>query len=65
MKINVNGKAVEISEKTTLLEFVEVRGIRDGVIAELNGRVVPRNVWADMVLSDGDCLEMVSLVGGG
>jgi sulfur carrier protein len=65
LKINVNGKAVEISEKTTLLEFVEVRGIRDGVIAELNGRVVPRNVWADMVLSDGDCLEMVSLVGGG
>ena len=66
MKITVNGKAVEIWENTSLSGFIEVYNLRrEGVIAELNEKVITRDMWEDAVLREGDCLELVSLVGGG
>jgi sulfur carrier protein len=66
LKITVNGKPVEISENTSLSEFIEARKLKqEGIIAELNERVVARGMWGGAVLMEGDCLELVSLVGGG
>lgn len=66
MKITVNGKPVEISENTSLGEFMEAHRLRrEGIIAELNERVIVRGAWGSAMLRDGDCLELVSLVGGG
>jgi sulfur carrier protein len=66
MRITVNGKTVEIAEKTSLGYFVLSRGlVPEGVIAELNERVVPRDAWTKTLLVEGDCMELVSLVGGG
>lgn len=66
MKITVNGKAVEILEKMSLKDFVEARKLRqEGIIAELNEKVVTRDKWESAVLAEGDRLELVSLVGGG
>ena len=66
MKITVNGKVTEVPAGTSLSLFVEERGLRrDGIIAELNERVIAGVSWESTVLLDGDCLELVSLVGGG
>jgi len=66
LKITLNGKAVEISEEMSLKDFIEARSLRrEGVIAELNEKVVARDEWGSALLAEGDCLELVSLVGGG
>ena len=66
MKITVNGRTVEISADMSLKDFIEARKLRqEGVIAELNEKVVARGMWESAWLSEGDCLELVSLVGGG
>jgi len=66
LKIKVNGKPVEISEETSLKDFIEARSLgREGVIAELNEKVVARDKWGSALLAEGDSLELVSLVGGG
>jgi sulfur carrier protein len=66
LKITVNGKPVEISENTSLSEFIETHKLRqEGIITELNERVIARDMWRGAVLTEGDCLELVSLVGGG
>jgi sulfur carrier protein len=66
LKITVNGKLVEISENTSLGEFIEARKLKQqSVIAELNEKVIERGMWENMVLTEGDCLELVALVGGG
>ena len=66
MKIRVNGRTLEVAEETTLRDFiVSVRRQPEGVIAELNERVMTRDAWAGTLLREGDSLELVSLVGGG
>jgi sulfur carrier protein len=66
LKVTVNGKAVEVQEQINLWDFVMTyRTEAEGIIAELNQRVVKRDIWMETVLTDGDKLELVSLVGGG
>ena len=35
------------------------------VVAEHNGVIVPRTQWANIAVSEGDNLEIVTIVGGG
>jgi sulfur carrier protein len=35
------------------------------VVAEHNGVIVPRTQWANTAVSEGDNLEIVTIVGGG
>ncbi len=66
MKLVVNGKAVEAIENINLHEFIAARRLQpETVIVELNERVVRKDAWEKTMLADGDCIELVSLVGGG
>ena len=66
MKVKVGGKSVEMEEGTSLRDFMESHGLL-GVkaIVVLNDRVVRHEFWHETALGEGDCLELVSLVGGG
>ncbi len=35
------------------------------VAVELNGNIVPKSLYKETILKDGDSLEVVSFVGGG
>jgi sulfur carrier protein len=66
LKVTVNGKAAEAEENASLRDFIEtLREHSEGIIAELNEKVVSRDRWAETLLREGDRLELVSLVGGG
>ena len=66
MQIQVNGVAREVPEGLSvagLLEELEL--IPTQVAVELNQRLVARRARAETILSEGDELELVTLVGGG
>ena len=66
LEIVVNGVSRDVADQlsiTALLEQLEVPS--RGVAVEVNLDVVPRSRHADFVLSAGDQVEVVSLVGGG
>ncbi|HEY3276579.1 MAG TPA: sulfur carrier protein ThiS [Syntrophorhabdaceae bacterium] len=66
MKIEVNGRERDVPEGASLHDFILGTGVKpEGVIAELNRRVMGRDLWKETLLSSGDSLELVSLVGGG
>jgi len=69
MKIRVNGeeKKIEINGKNPLLsKILELMGYKPNtVIVELNNFIVNSKKWDDVILKDGDILEIVSVVGGG
>jgi sulfur carrier protein len=66
MEIVVNGKAREIAAGSTVAELLGELGVTQPHVAvELNLEVVPRAQHRDTILSDGDRLEVVTLVGGG
>jgi len=65
MKIKANGHEQEISPGTTIAGLIAQHKLTpDKVAIELNKRLV-RAVKYDMVLNDGDEVEIVTFVGGG
>jgi thiamine biosynthesis protein ThiS len=70
MKLRVNGESQEFSGLAsgtfTLAALVERLGMKpDRVAVELNREIAPRDCWSEILLKDGDQLEIVHFVGGG
>ncbi len=63
--VKVNGKDLDIAEKT-LSEYLATTSYDSKRIAvERNGDIVPKSQYDITVLEDGDSVEVVSFVGGG
>jgi thiamine biosynthesis protein ThiS len=69
MKLQINGEEREFGDAPapfTLEALIETLGMKaDRVAVELNRDIVPRNLWAEAALHEGDRLEIVHFVGGG
>jgi sulfur carrier protein len=66
MKILVNGQPIMLSEKLNLSQLLEQRGLASAACAvEVNRELVPKRQHEMHVLGEGDCVEIVTLVGGG
>lgn len=67
MQIIYNGQPRVVAESTkTIADLVAELGLRPQLVAvEVNGQLVPRGKHASQLLSNGDQLEIVTLVGGG
>jgi len=66
MRLIVNGRPGELPAGTTvagLLADPQLEHVR--VAVELNREVVRRKDFDRITLKEGDCLEIVTLVGGG
>ena len=64
--IIVNGKEINLTEDTTVAEYLEQNQYQVKRIAvELNGDILPKYSYSDTMLTDGDRLEVVTFVGGG
>ena len=63
--VKVNGTEFDIAGKT-VKEYLETTDYDPRRIAvERNGDIVFKSRYEGIVLEDGDCLEIVSFVGGG
>ena len=66
MEIIFNGERREITPCTTVAQFLEQLQLSNRHVAvEVNLELVPRARHAQHALTEGDRLEVVSLVGGG
>jgi len=65
MRVTANGTAYEIEPGTTVASFVLARRLDPRfVVVERNGEPLERSSY-DLVLADGDHLELVRAVAGG
>ena len=66
MTVTVNGTPRELAAPLTVAELLRTLEIPPrGLAVEVNLQIVPRARHAEHLLSDGDKLEIVTLVGGG
>jgi thiamine biosynthesis protein ThiS len=66
LQLQVNGSPMAIPGGSTAEDLVVTMGLsRSACAFELNRRVVPRRDRATTPLTDGDAVEIVTLVGGG
>ncbi len=69
MQLKINGeiKTINNSNEELLLEaLLEHLGYKPQlVVVELNGEIISPEVWTNTKINHGDCLEVVTIVGGG
>jgi thiamine biosynthesis protein ThiS len=66
MKVVINGKDAHLEDGESLECCLASKGFdAQAVVVELNESIVPRDIWPNVVLTEGDRLEVVSFVGGG
>ena len=69
MKLKINGesKTIENSNEEIKLEgLLENLGYKTQlIVVELNGEIIDPKLWVSKVINNGDCLEIVTIVGGG
>lgn len=69
MQLKINGeiKTFNNSNEELLMEsLLENLGYKPQlVVVELNGEIISPKVWKNTKIKNGDCLEVVTIVGGG
>ncbi len=71
MKLHINGEERTFADPAppaefTLAALIEALNMKsDRVAVELNREIAPRDCWPQVILKDGDRLEIVHFVGGG
>ena len=64
--LTVNGKPRSVEGSTDLVAFLESYGVNvQHVAVEYNGIVIEKETYPEVLLKDGDVLEIVRPVGGG
>ncbi|RMH79307.1 MAG: sulfur carrier protein ThiS [Acidobacteria bacterium] len=68
MKLQVNGKVLEVKDNITVAELlrsmdIQIRPV--GLAVAVNEEVVPKSAYADYILKENDRVEIVNIVGGG
>ncbi|HVN02686.1 MAG TPA: sulfur carrier protein ThiS [Caulobacteraceae bacterium] len=66
MRLTVNGEEREVAAAISIEALVALLGLdRRKLAVERNLEIVPRSMFADTRLADGDRIEIVAFVGGG
>jgi thiamine biosynthesis protein ThiS len=66
ISLTVNGEPRRTAAENTVAGLVAEIGLNPKKLAvERNGEIVPRGTHGDVLLTDGDVLEIVHFVGGG
>lgn len=63
--IKINGKLIEAAGMS-IAEYLTKENFDARKIAvEINEEIVPKNKFAEVILQDGDVVEIISFMGGG
>ncbi|HEY2055325.1 MAG TPA: sulfur carrier protein ThiS, partial [Solirubrobacterales bacterium] len=68
MRIELNGRAVDLAEGATLAEAARAAGAPEsarGIAIALDGEVVPHSEWESTSLADGATVEVLAAIQGG
>jgi len=66
MKFRINGKEEELFSEISLDSLVENKGLkREMIVIEHNLQIVAKENWCDILLAEGDNIEIVKFMGGG
>ena len=63
--VKINGEEMDAAGKTIREYLATTKYDPKRIAIERNGDIVPKAQYGEMVLQDGDSLEVVSFVGGG
>jgi len=68
VKIKINGEEKVVEREMNIRELLDYLGVKfreKGLAVSLNEEIVPKSLYESTYIKEGDCVEIVQLVGGG
>ncbi|CAN5531672.1 sulfur carrier protein ThiS [soil metagenome] len=66
VEITLNGKKTSLESETSIHGLIVQKELLDRlVVVEINGSIVPRERFVEVIFQPGDIVEIVHFVGGG
>lgn len=66
MNITLNGKIYNIEKEDYLINILHSLNINpENIIAEINGEIYTKEMFAEKLICENDVVELVKFVGGG
>jgi len=66
IRVRVNGKERDVERGQSVRALLESLDLHPGmVVVELNRDIIERDSYGDVVVEEGDTMELVHFVGGG
>ncbi|PJC84944.1 thiamine biosynthesis protein ThiS [Vibrio sp. HA2012] len=67
MRVLVNGKPISLASRNiSLLNLISEKSIAiEGCAIAINGHILPRNIWGETILTDGDQISLFQAIAGG
>ena len=64
--VTINGNQTTLSTDLTVAEYLEQNNYpTNRIVVELNEEILPKYLYSETRLKDGDSMEIVTFVGGG
>lgn len=65
VQIQFNGELLDIDAEYTVAQFVEGQQVQGRFVIVINDELLPKSRWQDVVIHDGDRIDIVSPISGG
>jgi sulfur carrier protein len=66
MKIKLNGSEIEVNDNISVLELMKMKNFDSTkYVAIVNEEVIPRSKISEVILKEGDEVEIITMMGGG
>ena len=66
LTVTINGNQTTFSTDLTVAEYLEQNNYQTNrIVVELNEEILPKYLYSETRLKDGDSMEIVTFVGGG
>jgi len=66
MKIQINGKEELIENITNLTELINSKNLKpENIVVEHNTKIVSKEEFENVIITEEDKIEIISFVGGG
>jgi len=66
MKIKLNGSEIEVNDNISVLELMKMKNFDSTkYVAIVNEDVIPKSKISEIILKEGDEVEIITMMGGG
>jgi sulfur carrier protein len=66
MRIKLNGSEIEVNDNISVLELMKMKNFDSTkYVAIVNEDVIPKSKISEVILKEGDEVEIITMMGGG
>ena len=66
MKIKLNGSEIEVNDNISVIELMKMKNFDlTKYVAIVNEDVIPKSKISEVILKEGDEVEIITMMGGG